>query len=62
MQNFIVEVNQQEIQALVQLIDAGLRHLGLSAAPNAVHFQQKLASAVPAPEKPATDEPEITDG
>ena len=41
----------QEIQALIKLIDSGVRHDGLNAAMNAAMLVQKLQNPIP-PNKP----------
>lgn len=41
-----VHFNQQELQALFQLIDLGVKAGGLSVATAAAHFQQKFNDAL----------------
>jgi len=49
-----VELSDQEIQALVNLMDAGVKHMGISAAKNAAHLLTKLEAAKDV-EVPTTD-------
>ena len=43
-------LTDEEIQALANLMDAGVRHQGLSAVKNAAALLQKLETAEPAEE------------
>ena len=47
----IIEFTNQELQALATLLDAGVKHLGLSAAHAASAILAKLEAATPAKEE-----------
>lgn len=49
---FNLELTEQEIEALVNLLDAGVRHQGLNAATNAAFLMQKINAAM----KPKAEE------
>lgn len=43
-----VEFNEQEIQAIMQMINIAVKQLGLEAAEAGVHFKHKFAQAIKA--------------
>ena len=49
-----IQLTDQEIQAMFNLMDAGVKHMGISAAKNAAHLLTKLEAAKDV-EVPATD-------
>jgi ethanolamine utilization microcompartment shell protein EutL len=50
--NIVVEYSEAEVQALVALMDAGVRALGLQAAGNAAILHNKLNEATKAARVP----------
>ena len=40
-----VELTDQEIQAMVNLMDAGVKHMGIASVKNAAHLLTKLENA-----------------
>lgn len=45
-QTVVLAMNAQEAQVLLQLIDAGVRHIGLDAAAAAGEFHKRITEAV----------------
>ena len=55
MKTITVELTEQEAQALLNLMDAGLRQVGLNAAANAALLARKIQDAA---QQPDDDPPE----